>query len=48
MHFDLWLAPMRYFGAEARGDLFAVASPLHRNIRRAAEPSLEALAIFVR
>ena len=31
MHFDLWPAPMRYCGAVARGDLFAVPSPLHRN-----------------
>ena len=36
MHLDLWPAPMRYCGAVARGDLFAVPSPLHRN-RRAAE-----------
>ena len=31
MHLDLWLAPMRYCGAVARGYLFAVVSPLHRN-----------------
>ena len=31
MHLDLWPAPMRAGFVVARGYLFAVASPLHRN-----------------
>ena len=46
MHFDLWPAPMRYCGAVARGDLFAVPSPLHRNSEGGREAKAEALAIF--
>ena len=45
MHFDLWPAPMRYCGAVARGDLFAVPSPLHRN-SEGGRGQAEALAIL--